>query len=70
MKPKAKTNAEKIIVDMLQSYLQEQSPEPLKALQGISYLEAGRFIQKPQIRKNLPLEETPLPAWDKIDLTP
>jgi radical SAM superfamily enzyme YgiQ (UPF0313 family) len=33
-------------------------------------LDDGKFVQKPPTRKNLPLEETPLPAWGKVDLTP
>lgn len=63
-------NAEKTIVEMLEIYRREKSAEALKSLEGISYPESGRPVQKEQVRKNLPLEEAPLPAWEKVDLTP
>lgn len=63
-------NAEKTIVEMLRSYLRESSPQALKTLDGISYLNEDQFVQKEQIRTNFPLENAPFPAWDKIDLTP
>lgn len=66
----AHRNAEKTIVEMLKIYRQENSLPALKSLDGISFLEGGRFIQKEQIRKNLPAENAPLPAWEKVDLAP
>ncbi|RMI01020.1 MAG: radical SAM protein [Calditrichaeota bacterium] len=66
----AHRNAELTVVELLRRYRQHRSPEPLKPLNGISFLEQGRFVQKPQIKTNLPLEKAPRPAWDKIDLRP
>jgi anaerobic magnesium-protoporphyrin IX monomethyl ester cyclase len=63
-------NAELVIIELLKKYLQEKSATALKSLDSISYLNDGKFIQKPPTRKNLPLEDTPLPAWRKVDLTP
>jgi anaerobic magnesium-protoporphyrin IX monomethyl ester cyclase len=66
----AHLNAELIIIELLRTYLRGKSVEALKSLDSISYLDDGKFVQKPPTRKNLPLEETPLPAWGKVDLTP
>lgn len=63
-------NAEKTIVEMLKIYRKEKSLETVKSVNGVSFLKEGAFIQKEQIRNNLPLENSPLPAWDKIGLSP
>ena len=63
-------NAELSIVEMLRRFRENCSPAAVKFVDGISYLEDDKFVQKPQIRRNLPLENMPFPAWEKIDLSP
>ena len=63
-------NAEKTIVDTLRRYRENPGPEAYRDLDGISYLEKRKPVQKPQLKTNLDLEHAPFPAWEKIDLTP
>ena len=63
-------NAELTILEILKNHRKQSPSNAFTNWDGISYLENGKLIQKPQIRKNLPLENTPLPAWEKLDLSP
>lgn len=63
-------NAEKTIVDLMKMLQDDPQRRKFDALDGISYLDEGTHVEKPQIKTNLPMEDMPFPAWDKIDLTP
>jgi anaerobic magnesium-protoporphyrin IX monomethyl ester cyclase len=63
-------NAEKIIVDILRSLQDGGDTNSIRALDGISYIENGQYVQKPQNTKNFELERAPSPRWDLIDVTP
>lgn len=63
-------NAELIILEILRQYLKQPSAAAYQSIDGVSYFVKDEFVQKPQIRKNLPLENTPLPAWTTLDLSP
>jgi anaerobic magnesium-protoporphyrin IX monomethyl ester cyclase len=63
-------NAEKIIVEMLRSLQKGSDESAMYTLDGISYLNNGEYIQKPQNKKNFELVMAPSPRWDLIDLTP
>ncbi len=63
-------NAEKTILDILRNYLRAPTPEAYEHLNGVSFLRRGELIQNPQNKIHVPLENAPLPAWEKLDLTP
>lgn len=63
-------NAEKIIVDMLRIQIEKDKENNIQSLNGISYLDNGKYIQKTHNKKNFELENAPLPRWDLIDLEP
>ncbi len=66
----AHRNAELTIVKILREFRENCSPTAFKNRDGVSFLENGALVQKPQIRRNLPMENMPFPAWEKIDLSP
>ncbi len=66
----AHRNAEKTIVEIMKRLKNRQAPEQLTQLDGLSFLEAGQYVQRPPGKTNLPLEASPLPAWEKMSLEP
>lgn len=63
-------NAELTILKMLGAYIAKPDAAPLRGFNGISYLDAGVAVHKPQIKNNVDPAAAPPPAWDKVDLTP
>lgn len=63
-------NAEKIIVDLLADYLDGKRGPQLLERDGVSYLKSHEVCHRPQIKRNLPMEDAPFPAWDAIDVSP
>jgi len=63
-------NAEKTIVALLRELKEQERLPELDTVDGINFLSDDALIARPQIRKNLPLEQAPLPAWDAIDIEP
>lgn len=63
-------NAELTIVEMLKAYIADPAGNDWRDRDGISYIDGDELVQRPQIRKNLPMESAPLPAWEKIDVEP
>ena len=63
-------NAEKVVMDILQNWPQSKDFDALCAMDGVSYLKNNEHVQNPQARKNLPMEEAPMPAWEKINVAP
>ncbi len=63
-------NAEKTVVELLQELIANGKLPELNTVDGINYMNDGQLVTRPQIRKNLPLENAPLPAWKSIDVEP
>jgi len=63
-------NAEKTIIEMLSCLQNGSGEKAMQELEGISYLNNGEYIQKPQNKRNFELENAPSPRWDLINLTP
>lgn len=63
-------NAEKTVIEILRILHSGSGRDVVEMLDGISYLENGECITKEQIKVNLPLEESPPPMWELVDLQP
>ncbi len=63
-------NAEKTIIEMLHIIKNNNTLEPIKSFDGISYFNGGEYIQNPHNKRNLDLEHAPSPLWDFIELEP
>lgn len=63
-------NAEKVIIDILEAYLNSGSFENIREFQSVSFAEGERYVHNPLTKGNLPLGESPMPRWDLIDLSP
>lgn len=63
-------NAEKTILDILNIFHKSASLDEITSLDGISFKNHDRLIQTPDNKIHVPLEKSPFPAWDKVDLSP
>jgi len=63
-------NAEKTIVELLSALKADGKLPDLNSVDGINFLHENELISRPQIRKNLPLENAPQPAWHSISIEP
>ncbi|MGD9489660.1 MAG: radical SAM protein [Calditrichaceae bacterium] len=64
-------NAESVFFDFLSAYAETASTESLKQLPSVSFLNGeGKPDATPPNKKPFPLENMPMPAWEKIDLNP
>lgn len=62
-------NAEQVIVDLL-AMLEADKTDQLFGLPSLSFLQNGKAKQTEMAKKNYPLEDYPVPAWELIDLEP
>jgi len=63
-------NAEAVLLKVLKTLKNNRNLADLQNQPSVSLKMAGRHIHNAPARQNLPVEETPPPRWDIIDLAP